>query len=87
MNPNLLQIVSEKFLYLCELSIRILVTKYFSYRCPLIRENRELGENPGRTRHCKRRLIHCHWETGKVYKVDDSNSGDLPVARVSHELR
>ncbi|GAB6154368.1 hypothetical protein JCM17380_31180 [Desulfosporosinus burensis] len=23
--------------------------------------------------------MHCHWETGKAYNVDDSESGDLPV--------
>jgi len=27
----------------------------------------------------KRRLMHCHWETGKAHKVDESKSGDLPI--------
>jgi len=55
-----------------------------------MRENRELGENPGRTHHCKEETYTLplgNWETGKAYRVDDSKSGDLPVTYASHELR
>jgi len=41
---------------------------------------REVGENPTRSRRCKRgAFARCHWETGKAARVMMLEPEDLPV--------
>ena len=48
-------------------------------------ENREAGESPARSRHCKQgaRPL-CHWETGKAADALICKPGNLPVVGTGH---
>ena len=42
-------------------------------------ENREAGESPARSRHCKQGAkSECHWETGKAAAARICEPGNLP---------